>query len=130
MSGQKTYCRTQAMDEFMISRRVIEGYEELGLIRPTAKTDRGSYLYDEETFRRIGFIRLCQKMGFELKDILEFIDSCDEEIERRFIEQSKLIRKQIMNLRFMLKMSRDLMNCENPRNSEKILEIFREEKYL
>ena len=69
MKKEKTYYRRDIMDKFKISRRVIEGYEEIGIVNPTGKTNMGIYQYDEKTFKRIGFIRLCQKMGFEVKEI-------------------------------------------------------------
>ena len=54
-----------------LSRRAVQGYEKAGLIRPSARNKYGHLLYDEKTVSRIAGIQYCQKLGFELKDILE-----------------------------------------------------------
>jgi len=53
-----------------LSRRAIQGYEKIGLIKPTAKNKYGHLLYDEQTVNQIAGIQYCQKLGLGLKEIL------------------------------------------------------------
>lgn len=62
----------------MVSRRAVQGYEKIGLVAATGKTDRGYLLYDEEAGKRIRKIKLYQDFGFSLKEIKEIIDAPGE----------------------------------------------------
>lgn len=127
MKDIKTYLRRDIMNEFHISRRVIEGYEEIGLVKPTLKNSMGTYLYDEKAFKRIGFIRLCQKMGFKVKEVKEFIDKPNEEVKRKLNLQAEEIRRSIKTKNQLLKITCTLASSDNPKESNKIFEIFKEE---
>ena len=87
--------RRDIIKEFNISRRVIEGYESIGLIKPSAKDKYGFYLYDRDTVERIAYIRFLQKIGFKLKEIASFIDEPDE-VKGNFIKKKYkiLIKKR------------------------------------
>ena len=52
-----------------ISRRAIQGYENVGLVRPYEKNKYGHLLYDQETVERIEKIRLYHQIGFKVKEI-------------------------------------------------------------
>lgn len=52
-----------------ISRRTIQGYEELGLLVPSGKNERGWLLYDEACQERIKLLRFYQNAGFRVKEI-------------------------------------------------------------
>ena len=81
-----------------LSRRVIQGYEEYGLIRPSSRNKYGHLLYDEETIRRMAYIRFLQDLGYELKEIAEVIDMPTEEMKKLLKERSMIIKDQIQNL--------------------------------
>jgi len=61
-----------------LSRRVIQGYEQAGLLKPTGKNKYGHLLYDDEAFGRAKEIRFLQQLGFQLKEIKELIDAPKE----------------------------------------------------
>ncbi len=123
------YCRRDIMEKFCISRRVIEGYEEIGLVKPSKHDERGGLLYDRETVCRIGFIRICQKMGFELKDIVSLIDLPDDELKIALSNQADIIKEQLSNLQYLLNITCSLASCDgNPRNCNKIFEIYKEDR--
>lgn len=77
-------------DSLGISRRAVQGYETVGLVKPTGKTERGHLLYDEQTRERIREIRLFQKIGFTRKEIATIIDAPGE-IRREALER-QLVR--------------------------------------
>lgn len=65
-----------------ISRRAIQGYEKVGLVRYTNKNKYGHLLYDEMMVNRIAFIQFLQQIGFTLKEITVFIDYPSKEITK------------------------------------------------
>lgn len=68
MNGYRTL--REVCNMLKLSRRAIQGYEKIGLIKPTVKNKYGHLLYDEQTVNQIAGIRYCQKLGLELKEIL------------------------------------------------------------
>ncbi len=85
-------------DTLGLSRRIIQGYEKNGLIRPSSRNKYGHLLYDEETIKRMAYIRFLQDLGFELKEIAEVIDMPTEEMKKLLKERSIVIKDQIQNL--------------------------------
>lgn len=77
-------------DSLGISRRAVQGYEKVGLVKPTGKTERGHLLYDEQTKERIREIRLFQRIGFTRKEIVRIIDA-PSDIRREALER-QLVR--------------------------------------
>lgn len=62
-----------------ISRRTIQGYEELGLLIPSGKNDRGWLLYDESCLERIKLLKFYQTAGFKGKEIKVLLAVGEEE---------------------------------------------------
>lgn len=77
-------------DSLGVSRRAVQGYEKVGLVKPTGKNERGHLLYDEQTRERIREIRLFQQIGFTRKEIATIIDA-PSEIRREALER-QLVR--------------------------------------
>lgn len=56
------------------TRKTLRGYDEVGLLHPTAKTENGYWLYDDEAISRLRFIQIFADAGYErsaIKEILE-----------------------------------------------------------
>ncbi|MFD9734793.1 heavy metal-responsive transcriptional regulator [Umezawaea sp. NPDC059074] len=49
-------------------------YERRGLVEPLGRTGGGYREYDEESVRRIKFIRRAQQLGFTLVEVAQFLD--------------------------------------------------------
>lgn len=58
-----------------ITRRAIQGYEEIGLVRASDKNMYGYLLYGENELKRIERIKMYHEFGFMLKEIKEIIDA-------------------------------------------------------
>lgn len=82
-------------DTLGLSRRIIQGYEKYGLIRFSSRNKYGHLLYDDKTIKRMTYIRFYQKLGFELKEIAEFIDKPAKEIKEVLYTKSSEIKNQI-----------------------------------
>ena len=81
-----------------LSRRVIQGYEEYGLVKPSSRNKYGHLLYDQETVNMMAYIRFLQDLGLELKEIAEVIDMPAEKMKKMLKERSLIIKDQIQNL--------------------------------
>jgi DNA-binding transcriptional MerR regulator len=61
-----------------VSSRTLRYYEELGLLRPSARTPGGARRYAEDDIARLEHIRELQElMGFNLEEILEVVGTED-----------------------------------------------------
>ena len=58
-----------------ITRRAIQGYEEIGLVRASDKNKYGYLLYGENEVKRIEKIKMYQEFGFKLKEIKDLMDA-------------------------------------------------------
>lgn len=65
-----------------LSLRTIRYYEEVGLVRPSARTQGGFRLYTEPDVARLNLIRRMKPLGFSLdetRDLLRALDDLDRE---------------------------------------------------
>ena len=54
--------------------RTLHHYDDIGLLRPTGRTDAGHRLYNENDLRRLLWIRALRALGLSLADIRSAID--------------------------------------------------------
>ena len=79
-----------------LSSRVIQGYEDMGLIIPSGRNKYGHLLYNEETVKRIAYIRFYQLLGFSLQEIGEFIDAPANELRKILIDRSEIFKRKMI----------------------------------
>ena len=58
-----------------VSVRTLHHYDAIGLLKPTAVTEAGYRLYDDEALERLQQILLFREVGFPLKEIKRILDS-------------------------------------------------------
>ena len=58
-----------------VSVRTLHHYDAIGLLKPTAVTEAGYRLYDDEALSRLQTILLFRELEFPLKEIKEIIES-------------------------------------------------------
>ncbi len=78
MNGYRTLREVCVM--LHLSRRAIQGYEEMGLVKPSSRNKYGHLLYDEKAVGRIAGIQFCQKIGLSLKEISSLTEKDPEAI--------------------------------------------------
>ncbi|TIH29495.1 MerR family transcriptional regulator [Subtercola vilae] len=64
-----------------LSLRTIRHYDEVGLMKPSGRTDGGFRLYTEEDLSRLLLIRRMKPLGFsleEMSELLRVIDALDQ----------------------------------------------------
>ena len=57
------------------TRKTLRGYDEIGLLHPTAKTENGYWLYDDEAIRKLRFIQIFADAGYERSTIKEILEN-------------------------------------------------------
>jgi MerR family copper efflux transcriptional regulator len=68
-------------DRSQMSLRTIRHYDEVGLLKPSGRTEGGFRLYTERDFTRLMLIRRMKPLGFaleEMADLLRVIDSPED----------------------------------------------------
>jgi len=78
-----------------ISRRTIQGYEELGLLVPSGKNERGWLLYDEACQERIKLLRFYQNAGFQGKEIIVLLAAEETERKRMLRTMRERLRDEV-----------------------------------
>lgn len=56
-----------------VSAKALRYYEDIGILRPAARTPSGYRLYDEDACRQLAFVRAAQGVGLRLSEIREVI---------------------------------------------------------
>ena len=94
--------------------QTVRYYEEIGLIRPFARSEGGHRLYGPEDVRRLKFIRHARELGFGIEEIRELLQLSDnpgtscaaaDAIARSHLEQVEIrltklraLRKELMRM--------------------------------
>ena len=117
--------------------QTIRYYEEIGLIRPFARSEGGHRLYGPEDVRRLKFIRHARELGFgieEIRELLHLSDNPDTScsaadiIARSHLEQVELRLKKLQALRKELKRMVD--ECGHGRVSHcRVIEVLSDHKH-
>jgi len=81
--------------------RAIHLYEELGLLRPAARSKGRYRLYDDDAMLRIRFITKLQDIGFSLNDIQVIVGDWEKSSSapRSMIQMRKLYEKKLEETR-------------------------------
>ena len=86
-----------------ISRRVVQGYEEAGLVISSGKNKYGHLLYDEMAIEKIRTIRQYQEFGFTVKEIKLLVEATEdvyiEMLSNRVTQMKIQIDRLVENVR-------------------------------
>lgn len=92
-----------------VSTDALRYYEREKLIAPTGKSAGGYRLYDEDSARRIRFIKQAQHCGFTLAEILELLilrsrdSACCGDVRKRATEKKLQLESRIRSMKAMSK---------------------------
>jgi DNA-binding transcriptional MerR regulator len=103
-----------------VSNDALRYYEREGLIEPAAKSAAGYRLYDEDSARRIRFIKQAQQCGFTLAEIRELLAlrgrstaRCGD-VRQRAITKKLQLDEKIRSMKAMSKaLDRLISDCTN-----------------
>jgi DNA-binding transcriptional MerR regulator len=92
-----------------ISTDTLRYYEREGLIEPADRTGSGYRLYDEDSARRVRFIKQAQHCGFTLTEIRDLLvlrnrdAACCGDVRKRAIEKKLQLEHKIKAMKSMSK---------------------------
>lgn len=92
-----------------ISADALRYYEREGLIEPAGKSTAGYRLYDDNSARRIQFIKHAQQCGFTLAEIRQLLvlrsrdAACCGDVRKRAIEKKLQLENKIRSMKAMSK---------------------------
>lgn len=81
-----------------VSRRAIQGYEEVGLVVSSGKNKYGYLLYDEAEVEKIRHIKQYQDFGFKVKEIVVLMAAPDDVYVEMLSKRTEMMKKQLKNL--------------------------------
>ena len=74
-----------------VSRRTLQYYDEIGLLKPTEVTEAGYRMYDDEALGALQQILLYRELQFPLKEISRILHSSDYDRNRALEQQIRLL---------------------------------------
>ena len=92
-----------------ISVRTLHYYDNIGLLKPTALTDAGYRLYDDEAIARLQTILMFRELAFPLKEIKNILDSPDFDLKTAFRQHIKLLQLQKEHLEELLRLANKMI---------------------
>ena len=92
-----------------VSVRTLHHYDEIGLLRPSARTDAGYRLYDEADLARLQQILLFRELEFSLADIRAIVDSPDFDRRRVLEQQLELLKLKCEHIAKLIDLAESLM---------------------
>jgi len=93
-----------------VSVRTLHHYDAIGLLKPSAVTDAGYRLYDEEALARLHTILLFRELQFPLDQIKAILDSPDFDRDAALEQQIKLLELEHKRLGTLLRRARATRN--------------------
>ena len=95
-----------------ISIRTLQYYDKIGLLPPSAFTDSGYRLYNEDSLERLQTILLFRELEFPLKEIKGIIDDPDFDEEKALSQQIELLRLRREHIDSLISLAEKLINKE------------------
>jgi len=93
-----------------VSVRTLHHYDAIGLLRPTAVSDAGYRLYDDEALKRLQSILFFRQLQFPLKDICRILDNPDFDPLQALSQQIRLLEMQRDHLDTLICHARKIQN--------------------
>lgn len=110
---EKTFTIGELAKRAQVNIQTVRYYEREGVLEPISRRDSGYRIYNEESLKRLTFIRHAKELGFSLKEINELLrlrvrstQGCNR-VRSKANEKLGEIQKKISHLR---KLERTLLS--------------------
>lgn len=100
---------TEIAKQTGVSVRTLHHYDAIGLLKPTATTEAGYRLYDEDALMRLHLIIVYRELGFSLNQISAILDAPDFDRNRALEEQVALLEQKRQQLQNRITFARGLI---------------------
>ena len=65
---------SEAAKSVGLPTKTVRYYADIGLVTPASRTDAGYREYDEDSIRKLCFVKRARKFGFSVKDCRDLLD--------------------------------------------------------
>lgn len=104
---------------FGISRSTILYYDKIGLLVASSKSEANYRLYNKDDFRRMEKIVIYKNAGLSLKNIIEILDSHDNQSSILLEQRLESLNKEIIEIKIQQQLILKLLGSDSiVRNSE------------
>jgi len=77
-----------------VTVRALHHYDEIGLLKPSHRTDAGYRLYEEKDLMRLQQILIYREMDFALEDVKQILDDPDFDLAASLHDQKQYLLQQ------------------------------------
>ena len=91
-----------------VSVRTLHHYDQIGLLRPSARSEAGYRLYDDADLLRLQHIMLFRELEFPLADIRRILDSPAFDQARALQQQIELLELRREHISDLIGLAKDL----------------------
>lgn len=103
-----------------VNIQTVRFYERKGILKPQTRLESGYRIYNEDSLRRLRFIRHAKDLGFSLNEIqsllnlrVRSVESCNQ-VKLKAEQKLKDVQQKIVQLRTLERTLKGLVSdCEN-----------------
>lgn len=93
-----------------VTRRTLQEYDQIGLLKPTDKTDAGYWLYDNKAIQKLIFIQIFIEAGYKRKDIKKIIESPQLDVMAEYDKTIEVLLEKRKRIDGMINSIRTIQN--------------------
>ncbi len=127
---EKKYMKlSEVTKQVGVSRKALQEYDKMDLVHPTATTEGGYWLYDDDAVGRISTIQLFSMVGYTRKEIKEFIDIVTgfdnlEERRARYQDAIERLKKERTRLDGLISMAETMAALSNSQSKDTLKALY------
>ena len=88
----------QVAEELGVTVRTLHHYDEIGLVRPSERSQAGYRLYTERDLERLQNVVVYRRLGFSLEEIAELLDADDAALQGHLRRQRAAVMTRMDEL--------------------------------
>jgi DNA-binding transcriptional MerR regulator len=96
-----------------VTRRTLQEYDKMGLIKPSSKTEAGYWLYDDASIQKLILIQIFVEGGYERKNIKELLASPSLDLISEFDHLIEALEKKRQRIDGMINTLKNLRLTAN-----------------
>lgn len=96
-----------------VTRRALQGYDEIGLLNPTDKTQGGYWLYDDRALDKLALIQIFVEIGYSRFHIKEILNNPDLDLKKEYsvaIEALQHKKEKIDQMINLLEVNKEILS--------------------
>lgn len=96
-----------------VTRRALQGYDEIGLLKHTDETPAGYWLYDDQALNKLVLIQIFVEIGYSRSHIKEILSKSDLDLKKEYtiaIENLQHKKEKIDQMINLLDVNREILS--------------------